>query len=384
MHTGSGDMVVKITGVIFISFVFMQLIVQLYRYIFTERSINIYFGVVMGLVFIGFIVQFQLQTRLQIQNLISIEAMLMLLWLMYIGLKLDSSRLYVKPRHLHILNAVISVALMVAFYEVFFQHAWARYGYNGQLLFRASSFLFNPNLFGMWCAMLYLGLSFLFHRDDLLSKKTILIGLFLLSGCLYLSGSRSFIYLLILMLITVLPLIKGKTVMQLFTPLAILLSTFVAISGFSGLIADHSQSDVSSGWQSVELVGERILSAPLDLVKYGAVNIDNETATAIAINGRFKGDGRDSGILTLYDDMGWIGLLAIIGLGFVFCVWATKVYLVKKDVTSAYALVMLLFCGAVGITMRYQVFPVWVFIAIALSPCLALWRTVLVGIEKNH
>jgi hypothetical protein len=386
MHTGSADVVVKITGIIFMIFVFLQLNWRYLWQVFNDKRMAVYFCVAMSLVLIGFVINSP-TTVLQVQNLLSIEAMLMLLWLMSVGFKVDSAQLKVELYHLKILNVIIASALLIAFVEVFYHLSWARYGYQEQVLFRASSFLFNPNLFGMWSAMLYLGLSFLFHRDDSLPKKTILLGLFLLSGSLYLSGSRSFIYLLILMLILLLPLIKGKTVMQLVTPLAIVLSTFFAISGFSGLIAAHSKSDVSSGWQSVELVGERILAAPIDAIKYGVITVGKEITVdkeiAIAIEGRFKGNSRDSGILRLYDDFGWLGLFAVVWLGLVFLVWASKVYLVKSDVTSAYALVMLLFCGGIGISMGYLVFPVWVFIAIAVSPCLALWRTVLINVDKQ-
>lgn len=388
MHSGSGDVIVRITGAIFILFIFFKLIMYSYRHIFADRWINICFSTVMALVLIGFAFPLQLKTELQIQNFVSIEAMLMLLWLMYTSLIIDSPKIPIKPRWLHILNVVIFVALVIAFYEVFFQQAWAWYSYNDQLLFRASSFLFNPNLFGMWCAMLYLGVSFLFHRYDSLPRKALLLGLFLLAAGLYLSGSRSFIYLLILMLIILLPLIKGKVATELLTPLTVLLLTIFVIYSFSGLVASHSKSEISSsGWQSVELVGDRILAAPIDAVKYGLfsigekVTVDKEIVKAI--EGRFKGQNRDSGILTIYDDMGWIGLLAMVGLSLIFFVWASKVYLIKRDATSAYALVMLLFCGGIGISMGYQVFPVWVFMAIALSPCLALWRTVLINVVKQ-
>lgn len=385
IHSGSNDMIIKITGVVFVLFIFLQLVVQSYRDIFNEPSINLYFGVVIGLVFIGFIIDFQSKTRLQIQNFLSIEAMLLLILLIYTRLKQASPKLRTKLGQLWILNVIIAVALVIAFYEVFFQHAWSWYSYNGHALFRASSFLFNPNLFGMWCALVALVLSYLFHRDDgYLSKKPIIWGLLMISACIYLSGSRSFIYLLILMLVFSLPLIKSKTKIQLITPLAIVLSTFFTISSVAGLMATHSKIDVRGGWQSIEIVGERILYAPLDLAKYGVGDMDKiDNEIAVAIDGRFKGDSRDSGILTLYDDVGWLGLIALLWLGLIFLVWACKAYWIKRDIASAYALVMLIFYGAVGVSMRYQVFPVWIFVAVGLSPCLLLWRRIIFDSEKN-
>ena len=61
MHAGSGDIVVKVTGSIFMLIIFLQLIMRLYRHVLIDRSVSIQFGAVMFLVLIGFTAQFQEQ-----------------------------------------------------------------------------------------------------------------------------------------------------------------------------------------------------------------------------------------------------------------------------------------------------------------------------------
>lgn len=60
-----------------------------------------------------------------------------------------------------------------------------------------------------------------------------------------------------------------------------------------------------------------------------------------------------------------VGMLLLIGV---------HAYLHQRTVETTYALAMAAFCFAVGVLMRYQVYPVWIWVALMLSPCFALWK----------
>jgi hypothetical protein len=79
----------------------------------------------------------------------------------------------------------------------------------------------------------------------------------------------------------------------------------------------------------------------------------------------------------VYDDSGLLGLLGFLGFFAMLFIVSCKAHLIRKSVETAYAITVLSFCVAIGVFMRYQVFPIWLFIVILLSPCIALWNRII-------
>jgi hypothetical protein len=81
----------------------------------------------------------------------------------------------------------------------------------------------------------------------------------------------------------------------------------------------------------------------------------------------------DGGWIALYEDIGWLGIIAIVGL----CLLALFRGLIScfsnHYVANVYALAVLCYCLLIGFGMRFQIFPVWVLISIVLTPCLLRW-----------
>ena len=93
-----------------------------------------------------------------------------------------------------------------------------------------------------------------------------------------------------------------------------------------------------------------------------------------SIEGRFVSGGADSGWLVLYQDVGWFGLGAVILAVCMLVAWGVRICISHPSPSSVYALAVLCYCLVIGFVMRFQIFPIWLFISLVLIVCLALWR----------
>ena len=208
----------------------------------------------------------------------------------------------------------------------------------------------------------------------------------LASIAIYFSGSRSSGYLLLGILFIPTLLIKKQFH---WLPLIILPLTMLTIyAGAAWLVPPFVSSSV--GWLKVALLGERFAETPVQLVNYALMKSDflrsftNGITGGItggitvqiveSIEGRFVGEGRDAGWLILYQDVGWFGLGAVILAVCMLVARGVRICISHPSPSSVYALAVLCYCLVIGFVMRFQIFPIWLFISLVLIVCLALWR----------
>lgn len=332
-------------------------------------------------VFGGYIINLRPGDLLQLKNTVSIEAMLFLLMVGFLGLrgrqvpgKMDAY-FWIVPG-----LGILSLMVCVSVFEVVSHRSWAgTLETSGAMVYRASATLFNPNLLGIWASLVYLGCAFHMFESKK-DQKLMMLGMMLASCAIYVTGSRSAILLLILLLIAAFMITIMVTREKLrWVPLMILPMTVISIyASVHWLIIPFVADTV--GWHEIELLALRFAATPKYLVYYGLMMLGYEVQVpveiAISMEGRFIGAGTgagDGGWIALYNDIGWLGMIAIVGLcllalfrGFISC-------FSKHYVANVYALAVLCYCLLIGFGMRFQIFPVWVLISIMLTPCLIRW-----------
>lgn len=278
---------------------------------------------------------------------------------------------------------VLLLSVVVAFFELSQAKAWASYyDADSYIVIRASSLFFNPNLFGLFCALLAAFFSFYWHSYPTFGGKIIFqSGIFLAGLGIYLASSRSLGYLLLAFFIaTSFLLPKGTS--NRFKPaviyvcamlLAALLSIMwwkVSKEGAAGSFLVLAKRLVESPFQ--------ILAMCLDIlgirVGLGLGEFALKPETVIAVEGRFLGGERDSGLLRVYDDSGWPGISGMLLFWLSALYLGVRAYANGRSAKAAYALSITCLSFAVGALMRYQVYPVWLWIALMLAPCLVFWR----------
>lgn len=369
---GSG-LLAKISAIFFLMVIFIRLGIRLVNLPDWNRQLMYLFLAVIAAVFLGYLVSLKPGDLKQLQNLISLEFMLVLMFLGSRGLGGSGGYSLPKPYPWTIIKGLSLLALLVGFYEVFSLRAWANFqNSSGELIYRASSLLYNPNLFGIWGAIVTLSFAFAIHQG-IGNRLNFLLWLVISSAGVLLSGSRSAIFLLLIGL-WIAALLGGQMKSwRRWQPLVLVVLTFLGISAVAKLLERVAGAN-QQGWHAIKLLVDRAWSAPLLLAKYLLFSAQAVPAeVAVAIEGRFSGGTKDSGLWVLYDDTGWLGVGSFVLLGLVFFVCGIRAYLVRRDVASSYALAILIFCTGVGVVMRYQVFPVWLFVGVILAPCLALW-----------
>lgn len=198
-------------------------------------------------------------------------------------------------------------------------------------------------------------------------------GMVMASIAVYFSGSRSAGYLLLAVLFIPALLIKGRShwLSLMILPLTMLTiyvgTVWLALPFFP----------VNEGWREIALLGERFAAAPSYLVGYALmymdINLSIPDEVAQSIEGRFVGSGRDAGWLVLYQDVGLPGKLTLLALSSESLWLAVRAYYAKRDLANVYVLVILCCCLLTGLVMRFQIFPVWLFVGIFLVPCLKIW-----------
>lgn len=320
---------------------------------------------VMAALFCGYLLNYRTSDLLQLKNIVSIEAMFVLVMLGYLG---TTGMPTVSAERVHIwgLASLLLLGVIdgIALYEVLARQSWAgSLGSSGAHVYRASSVLFNPNLYAFWASLVYLGCAYGMHAHKG-QRRMLLLGMVLASVAIYLSGSRSAGYLLLVVLLLPLLLVRerSRSVPLLVLPLTML--TIYAGARIAG----------GTDWQEIVLLGERFAAAPIHMSNYVFQRIGIPAEIIVSIEGRFLGEGRDAGWLVLYQDAGWIGLGAVILAFSLLVVRGIYANLVCPSPLSAYTLALLLYCLLTGLVMRLQIFPVWLFVGLVLIICMLCWR----------
>ncbi len=323
----------------------------------------------MGVVFCGYLLNFRQGDWLQLKNVISIEIMFLLLMVGYLGAT-HISMLNASTIHAWVMGGLLVLCATdcIAIYEVVAQQSWAgTLESSGAMVFRASSILFNPNLFAFWASLVYLACAYGMYAWSEY-RRVMLWGMVLAAVAIYFSGSRSAGYLLLGVLLISAVLLKGRS---RWFPLMILPLTMLVI--YAGAAWFAAPLLPSGGRNEITLLGERFIAAPIYLINYVSMYVGVPVEVAIAINGRFLGEGRDAGWLVLYQDAGWWGVAAMVWISLNAIRWGAAADFAERGPASIFALAILFYCLMMGFVMRFQIFPVWTFIGVALIPCLVFW-----------
>lgn len=382
-HIEGSGVLAKVATLVLLGVGFALLSVHAYRALAVSRGsenrIISYALLVMGALFCGYLLSSRQGDWLQLKNVISIEVMIAFLLVGYLGAigahTLNSAKIYSwGVGELLIFAAIDSIAI----YEVFSHNAWSTYAdSSGAVIYRASSILFNPNLFGFWASLVYLSCAYGMYAYKA-HRNMMVWGMVLASIAIYMSGSRSAGYLLLVVLF--IPALFLKKRFNWLT-LLVLPMTILAIYAVAAWLAPFcSFSNV--GWHELALLGDRLAAAPIYLINYvqmktGSIfqfSVGVPSEVSIAIEGRFVGEGRDAGWMVLYQDAGWLGMAAILWGSFMLLWWGVRTYWAERSAASVYALAVLCYCLSTGLVMRMQIFPVWLFISLFLTPCLFYWR----------
>lgn len=400
MHvTGVGsDPLVKISSILFLFAMFVALGIRAKMSVVFNTKVMLYFFAVMAMVFAGYLINFRAGDRLQLQNVMSVEGMLVLILLGYMGCRSDATGFNISRAHLFVFNCTLLLAASVAFYEVFSQRAWAGTGTLTGLQIiranRASSIFFNPNLYAYWSSLALLGYAWGIYKYSQY-RYILLTGMCIASVGLYFSGGRSASILLLgtLFLAGVFTTRESKVLRWI--PFAIPIIIFSLIYAASRFAFEFSFGS-REGWGSVAVLGERLAATPINFLQYllnktslttsvqWLVDVGPATPQIIeSIEGRFMVNGSDSGFITLFMDTGLLGLAAVFFLWGVLFARGINRYLKNPDANGVYSVALLLHCFIVGFAMRFQVFPVWLLIGVSLAFCMHLWNASEVAPEKR-
>lgn len=381
---GSG-IVSKITTLIFLAAMFVVLVWRARKTLVLDRWVLFLFAAAVFLVGFGFLRNIGVGGELQLRNIVSVIGMLVLICFGYSAAKNEKFALQPDCGFVLMLNIVLVISASVAFYEVFSGRAWSGTSYgNGVRVNRASSIFFNPNLYAFWSALIYFGYSYLI-QVSVKCRRYIFFGMVLAAVGLYFSGGRSAAVLLFGVLVMCGVCVRGADPKWRWVPLAVISAVFALIYSIStaSLAADIGNPN---GWESLSFLGERIVSTPLDVLRYVLnkmqISVFGEWGGQVSpqivesIEGRFAVAKSDSGFVALYADTGWLGLAALLGIWVVLFSWSIRAYLMERQVLGVYSFGVLIYCVFSGFSMRFQVFPVWLLIGVSLVPCLTFWRKV--------
>jgi hypothetical protein len=365
---------------------------------FREKGVVFYLLLVMAAVLGGYVLNLRQDDWLQLKNVVTIEAMFAFILAGYVALvgvrTYNSSLVY---RWCIGGLAILFIADGIGFYEVYSGQSWAATPIStGEMAYRACSILFNPNLFGYWAFLVYLAFAYgmLAYNYD---RRIVLSGMMLASVAIYLSGSRSVALLLFGLLFISGLFLKGRL---RWLPLIIGLQTMFAVYMISEWIAPIFISH-TIGLRGIAVLGERLLVSPVEFSSYVLNVIERHThflafteqhthfltfiglpadfkievfsRSVESIEGRFTGSGLDGGWIVLYQDTGFLGLTAVALAALMSLVRGVRYHVASPGPSSIFALIMLVHAILIGFGIRFQIFPVWMFIACTLICCLVLW-----------
>lgn len=379
-HIEGGGILAKLSVLLLLGVVFFLLGRQAYNAFLLsdriEKKITLQIIFVMSAVLCGYILNYRPADWMQLKNVISFELMLVLLIFGFLSVQgahiTDEPKIY--SWALFGLG-ILAFTDLIAVYEVFCHQSWAgTLESSGAMVYRASAILFNPNLLAFWASLVYLGCAYCVsvYKEH---QKILLWGMILASIAIYMSGSRSASYLLFLVLF--IPIILIRNCFNLLALIVFPLTMLTVYSGARWFVAPFTSSN--EGWHEIVLLGERFLAAPLYLINYvlkllGFPVVGVPAEVVVSIEGRFLGEGRDSGWLVLFQDVGLIGFAAVSLACCILVVWGVRVYISDRSPSSVYALSTLFYCLLTGLVMRFQIFPAWLFIGIVFIPCFVFWQ----------
>lgn len=378
-HEGSG-ILAQVSSVAILAMSVWILIFRTINYPNKDATLLSVFTVVLIAIGVGYLINLRLDDWMQFRDVVISDVMLVLMMLLSqnqnrFEWQTDQTKVYV-------VVWMLAVMLSIAFYELYSLRAWACFADSSdEIIYRASSLLFNPNLYGMWCALLALGFSYLYHQN-IGPRALMLLAMIMAFAGIYLSGSRSAGFSSLLLLVGIALSINTHDGWRKWIPAVLMLVVFLLMEAGSGWLSNVFPHNYAS-WHAIGLLGERFFSFPMQsggyLLNYlhlpGSPKFAVPSEVAISIDGRFEEGMPDSGWLTLYDDTSWLGMIAALWLWGLFGLWGWRVYLRNRNVSSVYALAILIFSFVIGGVMRFQAFPTGLFVALMLAPCIAYWRT---------
>jgi hypothetical protein len=280
-----------------------------------------------------------------------------------------------------VIISIQTLASVVALYELASLKTWATFlNSNGDIVYRASSIFFNPNVYGIWSVIVALLFSYSF-QTGLYSKTISSIVIVQSSMSLFMSGSRSALLLLIMALILIgVMSVKNDFKHRWLPLLLVFLSTF----GISAIVK-FFQFNITFqlvGMNVISILADRIILAPVYIISYIFDEGIPEEVT-ISIEGRTNGSLTDSSWLTLLNDAGGLGVILFLSFLSFLIYKSLKSYYVKLDTISTYGVVFLLMFLLMGAVMRFQVFPVWLFFSVPLACFLSYWQDVLASKDRK-
>ncbi len=311
-----------------------------------------------------------------------------------------------------IIFVILSFMVTVALWEMLSLRAWAFFTLESEdILRRASSLHFNPNVFGFWCAVVAVLAAYAYH-SKMISGSPCALTLILASFGIFLSGSRTglIICLFTLGLSSLLLIWPKKSVrkMMAIMPLFIFASGMTTIS----LLVKSLSNMISCLHEelfALTLLTDRFANMPREITLYAndklssfdwftsierssfSKILDNivpksvhdflsesvSKSTAMSIQGRFESPIVDNGYLAMLQDVGWLGLVAWLALWLVLVGMGLQAIRRAPGVRSAYSLSTVLGCALAAVFMRaFQVFPFWVIISLVLGLCIAWFNNV--------
>lgn len=269
------------------------------------------------------------------------------------------------------LSVMVFLSVGMGLYEISAGRAWAIYKHaDGTVVLRASGLFFNPNLLGAWLGFVFV--LFMRQREtrggwwrawQLALPALIGVGL-------YLSGSRgATIALTASAIVAVLAdwQSAGKTIGRYL----IVGFGFAAVLSV-GLVADEKPYNaLSQRWFDIPLaVIEHFSSAETQWCA-GSAAQDNSGSDlnnlCIALSGRLTGELRDNGFLAALDRGGMLALggLALIWIAAVAALARNSLHCSPARRANMWAMLVYLFAWTMQ-ARAFQVYPIWLFMAIGL------------------
>lgn len=369
LHIDGGGLIANATAIIlFLATLFMLCRKNIKSYtnpLADIKSTPTQISLIMLMVALGYLCNYRSGDWMQLKNVIFMEAMLGFLLVGFIAIVSVRRTAFVNI-YFWALGGILLLIIVntIACYEVASHKSWANtQEHSGIIVYRASGTLFNPNLLAFWASLAYLLCAFISVKINK-HKKLMFTGMVLASVTIYLSGSRTVAFLLLLSLTFPIIPYKNKLDYRGLLTFPITISLIYAVSAYLSKYHNFAFE--------LKKLGHRFAVAPVYLLNYildklgfsylEETGVPMEVSTSI--EGRFNGGLIDSGWLVLHDDIGLIGLIPII----LYCVLLTRkgfnVCKSSTEISHIYIFSIFLISILIGTVMRFQIYPVWLFIGI--------------------
>lgn len=315
---------------------------------------------------VGYYLNYRVGDRGQALNVASVAAIFMLLILIHLN---DSDLDISIEKHGLLLFGILLLVMGVAVYEVAANKAWSLFwNSEGVMVYRASSFLFNPNLLAYWASLIYIAVAYAWHAQPDKNRLWCLAMVFL-AATIYMSGSRSGLALLFAALMFSAIIVRSK--ISIYAPIILT----ITISAIYGVALGLSSTQP---WGTFAVLGERYQMAFFHLYGYLASFVGSTVQVPpeveISIDGRFVGDTLDAGWLVLHQDAGWLGVFALFVVIAFLMMRLSCLGEPGSGHARAYVLAALFYCVASGLVMRFQIFPVWLFFGVVMAVAVNILR----------